>query len=92
MATFKLVLRRSTRDHTHASSLCVRIIHSHRVKVLTAPISLYPDKWDATQQQILLPVPDSERYPYLNKSTVMLGNYWREFEEAVEHLDRFGRF
>lgn len=92
MATIKFILRSSTRVDSHAGSLCIRIIHSRRVKVLTIPVNLYPHEWDEGDQQILLPDEHSRRYPYLCKSADSLKQYRQEFEETVSKLEKFGRY
>lgn len=92
MATLKFILRRSTRSGFHAGSLCMRIIHSRRVKVYTSTVSLYPQEWDEGQQQILLPDEDSVRYHYLCRAADTLSYYRRQFEEAIGLLEKSGRY
>ncbi|MBF0647868.1 site-specific integrase [Dysgonomonas sp. GY75] len=92
MATLKFILRHSTRGSSHCGSLCVRIIHSRRVKVLTVPISLHLHEWDEESQQIRLPDHSAERYPYLSKAADRLNNYHQEFKEIAGRLEKAGRY
>lgn len=92
MATLKFFLRRSTRGNSHAGSLCARIIHSRRIKVLTCPLKLYPDEWNEQSQRVILPDEDTGRYLHLCKVADTLCNYTSQFEEVVEKLERSGRY
>nr|WP_297169179.1 hypothetical protein [uncultured Dysgonomonas sp.] len=73
MATLKFILRRSTRIGSHVGSLCMRIIHARRIKVLTLPVSLYNREWDEISQQTRLLSKGSDRYLYL------IAQYRQEF-------------
>lgn len=92
MSTLKFLLRRSTRGGLHTGSICVRVIHSRRVKVLTSTVRLFPGEWDEKRQQILLPDADTDRYHYLCKAADTLCQYREEFEEVVERLEKGGRY
>lgn len=88
MATLKLILRRSPRIGTHTGSLCMRIIHARRIKVLTLPVSLYNREWDEISQQIRLSSEVSNRYLYLTKACEDIAQYRQEFEQTIDRLEK----
>lgn len=92
MATLKFILRRSTRIGTHTGSLCMRIIHARRIKVLTLPVSLYNREWDEISQQIRLPSEVSDRYLYLTKASEDITQYRQEFDQTIDRLEKKGRY
>lgn len=92
MATLHFFLRASTRGASYRGSLCARIIHSRKIKVLTCPLKLYPGEWDGQAQHIILPDEDTDRYLYLRKASDTLCGYTGQFEEVVERLERAGRY
>ncbi|GAB6118876.1 phage integrase SAM-like domain-containing protein [Dysgonomonas termitidis] len=92
MATLKFILRKSVSGARCKGSLCLRLIHSRKVKVITSPFRLYPHEWDEVRQRVHLPEEDSPRYPYLCKVTESLCAYGEQFEEAAGRLEKSGRY
>ena len=92
MATLKFILRKSASGGRRTGSLCLRLIHGRKVKVITSPLRLYPDEWDEASQGVLLPDVGSPRYPYLCKVTDSLSAYGEQFEEAACRLEKAGRY
>ncbi|MBK5722592.1 site-specific integrase [Dysgonomonas sp. Marseille-P4677] len=92
MATLKFFLRHSTRGESHLGSICVRIIHARKVKVLTSTVRLYPEEWNDRLQQIILPEEDTDRYYSLCKASEILRHYKDEFEETIGKLEKSGRY
>ncbi|MFC4672934.1 phage integrase SAM-like domain and Arm DNA-binding domain-containing protein, partial [Dysgonomonas termitidis] len=92
MATLKFILRRSVSGARCKGSLCLRLIHSRKVKVITSPFRLYPHEWDEVRQRVHLPEEGSPRYPYLCKVTESLCAYGEQFEEAAGRLEKSGRY
>ncbi|GAB6010469.1 Arm DNA-binding domain-containing protein, partial [Dysgonomonas reticulitermitis] len=92
MATLKFILRKSSCGDRRKGSLCLRLIHSRKVKVVTSPYRLYPDEWDGASQKVNLPEEGSPRYPYLCKVTEILSGYGEQFEETTGRLEKSGRY
>ncbi|GAB6124281.1 phage integrase SAM-like domain-containing protein [Dysgonomonas termitidis] len=92
MATLKFILRKSVSGARCKGSLCLRLIHNRKVKVITSPFRLYPHEWDGAGQRVHLPEEGSPRYPYLCKVTESLCAYGEQFEEAAGRLEKSGRY
>lgn len=92
MATLKFILRKSRRGNAYTGKICARITQTRRSRVLTLPVSLYPEEWDEQEQEILFNKKGSFRYRYLCKAQEILTNYREQFEEQVEHLEKQGHY
>ncbi|MBF0648987.1 site-specific integrase [Dysgonomonas sp. GY75] len=92
MATLKFILRPSARGGRSQGSLCLRLIHGRKVKVITSPLRLYPAEWDAVCQRVVLPEEGNPRWPYLSRAAESLCGYREQFAEIACRLEKAGRY
>lgn len=55
MATLKTIFRPSSKGDEFEGSICLRIIHKRRVKVITLPYKIYSTEWDNTKRSLIFP-------------------------------------
>lgn len=51
MASLNFLLRTSSRNRSNPGSLCLRIIHQRKIKVVTSSYRLFAEEWDAGKQE-----------------------------------------
>ncbi|MBD8347752.1 site-specific integrase [Dysgonomonas sp. HGC4] len=92
MATLKFILRKSSCGDCRKGSLCLRLIHGRKVKVITSSLRLHSNEWDGVSQNVILPKEDSPRYHYLSKAADSLSSYREQFDETAGRLEEAGRY
>lgn len=92
MSTIKFILRRSQRGPSYCGSVCARIIHARKVKVLTLPISLYPHEWDEKGESVITGDEESERSSILRQGAETLAQYREQFAKLTARLEKQGRY
>jgi len=54
MASVKIVFRPSTKEGRHPGSLCLRVVHNRKQKVITILFGkVYPEEWDEEKQSLM---------------------------------------
>lgn len=92
MASFKFVLRPSTKMGRHEGTLSLRVIHDRKPKTVSISCHLYPEEWDESGQEILYPVCDPYRREYLSAAQEQVISCSGRVSEIIQRLEDKGTY
>lgn len=88
MATFKFVLRPSTKTGRHPGNLSLRVVHGRKPKTASICCHLFAEEWDEVTQAILYPADDDARVMYLTGIHKKIAECADKVNEIIQKLNK----
>ncbi|WP_165020261.1 site-specific integrase [Dysgonomonas sp. ZJ279] len=92
MASVKILYRPSSKVGQSQGSLCFRIIHQRKVKVITIASSINQSEWDSNKQVIVYPAAPLFRVKFLRELEDKIKQIANRLEQVIAELEKQGRY